>query len=124
LPVSATHEVRRVIDDLRPGPLEQLGLLDALRDLADRTASEFPELTEREREVLTHMAAGRSNAAIAGCGDDSAVAGLSTARRVGIEAADPFANHCDLRYVTTYRRGVADPIGGASSVYRLPTTSR
>ena len=35
---AATREVRRVIDDLRPGPLEQLGLLDALRDLADRTA--------------------------------------------------------------------------------------
>jgi signal transduction histidine kinase len=34
----ATREVRRILDGLRPGPLEQLGLLDALRDLADRGA--------------------------------------------------------------------------------------
>lgn len=34
---SATREIRRIVEDLRPGPLEQLGLLDALRDLADRS---------------------------------------------------------------------------------------
>jgi signal transduction histidine kinase len=33
---AATHEVRRILEDLRPGPLEQLGLLDALRELAER----------------------------------------------------------------------------------------
>jgi signal transduction histidine kinase len=35
---AATKEVRRIVDDLRPGPLERLGLLDAIRDLVDRTS--------------------------------------------------------------------------------------
>ena len=35
---TAAREVRRIIEDLRPGPLEQLGLLQAMADLADRAA--------------------------------------------------------------------------------------
>jgi signal transduction histidine kinase len=39
---AAAGEVRRILDDLQPGPLEHVGLLDALQELADqagRTAS-------------------------------------------------------------------------------------
>lgn len=47
------------------GPGVAARMVSYFTDPATHGAPQFPELTERERDVLTHLAAGRSNEAIA-----------------------------------------------------------